>query len=93
MLEPNPIAEKILKVAIEILARKGYHATSTREIVEAAGVTKPMLYYYFGSKAGVCQAGIRRISQEFSLLAWRRSSPEIENHAKRWWTSYGRISS
>jgi AcrR family transcriptional regulator len=65
MLEASPSAEKILQVAIEILARKGYSATSTREIVEAAGVTKPMLYYYFGNKAGVCQAGIRRISEDF----------------------------
>ena len=65
MLELASNAEKLLQVAIEILARKGYHATSTREIVEAAGVTKPMLYYYFGSKEGVCKAGIRQISGEF----------------------------
>ena len=65
MPEPSPSAEKILQVAIGVLAHKGYHATSTREIVAAAGVTKPMLYYYFGSKEGVCRAGIRRISQEF----------------------------
>jgi AcrR family transcriptional regulator len=68
MAEQSPRAEKILDVAIQILAQKGYEATSTREIVAAAGVTKPMLYYYFGSKEGVCKAGIRRLSQQFFAL-------------------------
>ena len=34
----------------------GFDATSVREIVEAAGVAKPTLYYYFGSKEGLAQA-------------------------------------
>ena len=58
--EQSPNAEKILQVAIRLLAHKGYHATSTREICEAAGVTKPMIYYYFGNKEGLCKAVIRR---------------------------------
>jgi TetR/AcrR family transcriptional regulator len=41
---------KILDVAIELFARKGYAACSIREICEAAGVTKPVLYYHFRSK-------------------------------------------
>lgn len=32
---------------------RGYGSTSVREVVEACGVTKPMLYYYFGSKEGL----------------------------------------
>jgi AcrR family transcriptional regulator len=58
-------AERILQVAIGLFAQKGYEATSTREIVEAAGVTKPMLYYYFGSKEGLCKAAIKRFVQPF----------------------------
>ena len=58
-------AERILQVAICLFAQKGYEATSTREIVEAAGVTKPMLYYYFGSKEGLCKAAIKRFVQPF----------------------------
>jgi AcrR family transcriptional regulator len=58
-------ADRILQVAIGFFAQKGYEATSTREIVEAAGVTKPMLYYYFGSKEGLCKAAIRRFVQPF----------------------------
>jgi TetR/AcrR family transcriptional regulator len=36
--------------ALRLFNLKGYSATSVREIVEAAGVTKPVLYYYFRSK-------------------------------------------
>jgi AcrR family transcriptional regulator len=43
-------------VAARLFAKRGYEATSVREIVEAAGVTKPTLYYYFGSKEGLAQA-------------------------------------
>lgn len=47
------VRDRLLEAAIGLFARKGYHATSVREIVEAAGVTKPVLYYWFGSKEGV----------------------------------------
>lgn len=43
-------ADHLGRVALKLFARKGYASTSVHEIVEAAGVTKPMLYYYFGSK-------------------------------------------
>jgi TetR/AcrR family transcriptional regulator len=67
MNHQNDNAEKILQVGIHLMAKKGYQATSTREIVAAAGVTKPMLYYYFGSKEGLCKAGIRRFSEQIFL--------------------------
>jgi TetR/AcrR family transcriptional regulator len=47
--------ERLLKSAATLFARKGYAATTVREIVEAAGVTKPVLYYYFRSKEGLFQ--------------------------------------
>ncbi|MCA8917902.1 MAG: TetR/AcrR family transcriptional regulator [Planctomycetes bacterium] len=46
----------ILREAATLFAVRGYDAVSVREIVHAAGVTKPSLYYHFGSKAGVAQA-------------------------------------
>jgi AcrR family transcriptional regulator len=44
------VSELIAGTALRLFAMKGYASTSVSEIVEAAGVTKPMLYYYFGSK-------------------------------------------
>jgi len=42
--------EAILRAAMELFGRKGYAGTSTREICAAAGITKPVLYYYFRDK-------------------------------------------
>jgi len=47
------VRERLLKAAVELFARKGYAATGVQEIVAACGVTKPVLYYYFGSKEGL----------------------------------------
>lgn len=54
-LEKNEpaVRERLLASALELFTKKGYAATSVREIVAAAGVTKPVLYYYFGSKEGM----------------------------------------
>jgi AcrR family transcriptional regulator len=40
----------IREAAIALFAEKGFTATSTREICQRAGITKPVLYYHFGSK-------------------------------------------
>ena len=51
---PEPSArERILETAIGMFAERGYAGTSVREIVEQAGVSKPVLYYYFQSKEGL----------------------------------------
>jgi AcrR family transcriptional regulator len=42
--------EAIRSAAIKLFAEEGYAATTTREICRQAGVTKPVLYYHFGSK-------------------------------------------
>ncbi|MFN7990504.1 MAG: TetR/AcrR family transcriptional regulator [Thermoanaerobaculia bacterium] len=39
--------------AVLLFTTRGYAATSVREIVEMAGVTKPALYYHFESKEGI----------------------------------------
>src|SRR5579863_2505476 len=52
----NPVARHIARVAARLFADRGYDATSVREIVEAAGVAKPTLYYHFQSKEGLASA-------------------------------------
>ncbi len=51
--EMPEIATRIMCAAIDLFGRKGYTATSVREIVQSADVTNPMLYYYFESKEGL----------------------------------------
>src|SRR5438874_13323051 len=54
--ESGLVARHIAQVAARLFAARGYDATPVRAIVEAAGVTKPTLYYHYGSKEGLAQA-------------------------------------
>lgn len=45
-----PIQARLLAVAAELFAEKGFDATSVQEVVERAQVTKGALYHYFDSK-------------------------------------------
>lgn len=47
---------RILRAALKHFADCGYEGASVQAIVDAARVTKPTLYYYFKSKAGLFQA-------------------------------------
>jgi len=53
--EPG-VRRTLLLAGINLFAQKGYASTSVREIVASAGVTKPVLYYYFRNKEGLFQA-------------------------------------
>src|SRR3972149_257338 len=46
----------IQRAAVVLFARNGYDGTSVREVVHAAGVTQPSLYYHFQNKEGLCRA-------------------------------------
>jgi TetR/AcrR family transcriptional regulator len=46
----------LLLAGISLFAEKGYASTSVREIAAVAGVTKPVLYYYFKNKEGLFRA-------------------------------------
>ena len=45
--------QAILDSALTLFYEKGYDAVGVQQIVDSAGVTKPTLYYYFGSKQGL----------------------------------------
>jgi AcrR family transcriptional regulator len=47
---------EILSQALELFATRGYDAVGVQQICTAAGVTKPTLYHYFGSKRGLLEA-------------------------------------
>lgn len=49
----------IFRVAAKLFAEKGYNGVSMREISERSRVTKPTIYYYFGSKEGIYRALIK----------------------------------
>jgi AcrR family transcriptional regulator len=59
---------KVLKAASELISAQGYCNVSVREICETAGVTKPVLYYYFKDKEDLLAALIEEGHQRFKEL-------------------------
>ena len=59
VVQESTSAERILSTALDLFAVRGYDATAVRQICEAAGITKPTLYHFYGSKDGVFQALVR----------------------------------
>ena len=64
----------ILDCALELFAIRGYDAVGVQEIVDAAGITKPTLYHYFGSKHGLLE---EVLSEHFGSL-----NKEVEEAAQ-----------
>jgi AcrR family transcriptional regulator len=58
-------ADRIAVQAADLFADKGFAGTSIREIAAAAGVTKPTVYYYFGSKDGLIRHIINGAMRQF----------------------------
>ena len=52
----SPGRQKLLDAAIALFGRKGFDATTTREIAEAAGVNIANIAYHFGGKEGLYRA-------------------------------------
>ena len=46
----------LLRTALALFSSRGYDAVGVQEIAAAAGITKPTLYHFFGSKHGLLQA-------------------------------------
>jgi len=66
MDEKSGVKQTILDGALKLFSQRGYEGVSVNELTEAAGITKPTLYYYFGSKEGVfesvCQSHYTRLN-------------------------------
>ncbi|MEN6441510.1 MAG: TetR/AcrR family transcriptional regulator [Syntrophobacter sp.] len=72
---------RIFFAAAKLFSIKGYNGTAVREIVEAAGVTKPALYYYFSNKEDLFVQLIDMALATFAellhrSLAWQGSPRE-----------------
>jgi AcrR family transcriptional regulator len=85
--------DRILRVAAHLYAQRGYHATSMRDIAQAAGVTKPLIHYHFASKSQLfasllqgavdsCADETRRVQEQNGgararLAAWNRAMVDL----------------
>lgn len=63
----------MLEVAERVFGARGFQATTMDEIAEQVGVTKPLIYDYFGSKEGLLAATIERARHQLLdavITAW-----------------------
>lgn len=63
----------MLEVAERVFGANGFHATTMDDIAEQVGVTKPLIYDYFGSKEGLLAATIERARHQLLdalITAW-----------------------
>ncbi|MBP7950346.1 MAG: TetR/AcrR family transcriptional regulator [Verrucomicrobiales bacterium] len=56
--------DAVLASATAAFASRGYAGTSVQDILGATGLSKPTLYYYFGSKAGLFRAILDQAQDE-----------------------------
>src|SRR3954470_3548476 len=75
---------QMLDAALEVFTERGFEAASMDEIARRVGVTKPMLYSYFGSKEGLYLACIDRAARPM-IEALRDAAVAEEDPARRRW--------
>lgn len=82
--EPEKIEMRahLLDCALSLFAEKGYTATSVRDVIGAAGVTQPTLYYYFDGKPGLFLE-LLKSKYESSLKALRETIETVDGTRER----------
>jgi TetR/AcrR family transcriptional regulator len=85
----------ILNCALELFALHGYEAVGVQEISEKAGVTKPTLYHYFGSKHGLLRALLETYEAPFTecirkAAVYEGWLPHTLDHLTRAYFEYAR---
>lgn len=86
-------AEQLIDVAEALFIAKGYDRTSVGDIAAAAGVSRPVVYEYHGSKEGVYVAALQRAKHRLvddyaEALAGLRDPREILRAAADVWFSF-----
>jgi TetR/AcrR family transcriptional regulator len=76
--DPEGSRTAILEAATRIFASRGFVGASMRDITEASGISKPVIYYHFGSKEGLYAAVKQKLA-----VACDRQGGRIDRAAER----------
>ncbi len=60
--------ERLMQVATEIFAQKGFQAATTREICELAQSNMAAIHYHFGDKSGLYKSVLQMPLEQFSQM-------------------------
>ncbi|MCB0822897.1 MAG: helix-turn-helix transcriptional regulator [Bacteroidales bacterium] len=77
--------EKILKSALELFAKEGYHATSTSKVANNAGVSEGLIFRHFKNKEGLLMAilkeGENKLNELFADIVMESDPQEVVRKA------------
>ena len=66
--------ETILRTALEVFAKEGYHNSNLSLIAEASGISRPTVYQYFHNKDEIYYYAVKlitgRLFATYSAKAW-----------------------
>ncbi|MBK0865236.1 MAG: TetR/AcrR family transcriptional regulator [Saccharopolyspora sp.] len=82
---PRSVRERqILDAAVESFAARGFHLASMDEISEFAGISKPMIYAYLGSKEELFIACIQREANRLIEAIGTAVEPDLRPDEQLW---------
>jgi AcrR family transcriptional regulator len=61
--QPRDNREAILVAVAKVIARRGVRGLRVEDVAAEAGVSAPLLYYHFGSRAGLVKAALEHASE------------------------------
>src|SRR6266540_4411754 len=74
--------QQMLEAAVVVFSGSGYHAASMDEIAERAGISKPMVYAYLGTKEELFIACLHRegtrLIEAIASSAGDHLSPDVQ---------------
>jgi AcrR family transcriptional regulator len=81
----KPTAERVLDVAENLFAAKGYKATALGDIARGVGIRSPSLYNHFRNKAALYEAVLERLIERFSAPLRELQEGEATRERIRAW--------
>ncbi|WP_176730557.1 TetR/AcrR family transcriptional regulator [Micromonospora mirobrigensis] len=82
---PRAVREQqMLDAAVKVFSRRGFHAASMDEIADDAGISKPMVYAYLGTKEELFVACLHREGTRMTEAIAGAAAPDLPADVRLW---------
>ncbi|MFD2763953.1 TetR/AcrR family transcriptional regulator [Micromonospora eburnea] len=82
---PRAVREQqMLDAAVRVFSRRGFHAASMDEIADDAGISKPMVYAYLGTKEELFIACLHREGARMTAAIAGAAAPDLPADERLW---------
>ena len=78
--------EKVLEASFELFIEKGFHATSTKMILDASGVSNGALYHHFKTKEEILKTLYFDIKSDMSSIIAEKTKDTV--HTREFFLIY-----